>query len=127
MGRKQIHPFLAGIAAALCGAGSGSLLLTVFGFSGPVESVSHIVGGAASVAFYGFLFGLPVVVLYGMPIYAVLRRFGAANQIAAVLFGGLPGVLWVQWTHGSWLDPVLWIGVLTAVYYVLLRQQHGPS
>lgn len=122
MERAPINPILAGLGANLLGSVTGAVLLAISGFTGPIESVGHIVGGTAAVAIYGFIIALPFVFAYGMPTYALLNRYGVANLGTALLFGLMPGVGWVLWTHGSWIDPVLWNGTLIAIFYFVLRQ-----
>ena len=122
MERTSIHPVLAGLGANLLGSVTGAFLLAISGFTGPIETVGHIVGGTAAVAIYGFIIALPFVFGYGIPIYALLKRFGLANFGTALIFGSLPGVAWVLWAHSSWIDPVLWNGTLIAIFYFVLRQ-----
>jgi hypothetical protein len=126
--RIAIHPVLSGLAANVLGSTVGAFFLAIAAFSGSVESVGQVLGGTAAVAFYGFVIALPFVYLYGMPIYAALKTFGAANIGTGILVGALPGIAWVLWTHGSWIDPVLWNGTLIAAFYVCLRRWCGtPS
>ncbi len=122
MERMQIHPILAGLGACLIGSLVSAFLLTLSGFTGTVESASDIAGGTLAVGLYGFVIALPIVFLYGMPIYAILSRFSAVNVPTVLLFGALPGIAWVIWSQSSWLDPILWHGTLIAVFYYLMRQ-----
>lgn len=105
------------VSGSLCGA----FLLTLSGFSGDDLSVGHVLGAAAAVALYSIIFAAPVVFLYGMPVYALLNRIYAANYLTAALIGALPGTAWVLWTHGSWIDPVLWDGILIAIIFCRLQ------
>lgn len=122
MERMHIHPILTGVGACLIGSLVSAFLLTLSGFAGTVESASEVAGGTLAVGLYGFVLALPVVFLYGMPIYAILSRFSAVNLATVVFFGALPGTVWVTWSHSSWLDPILWHGTLIAVFYFLMRQ-----
>ncbi|MBM5573686.1 hypothetical protein [Deefgea sp. CFH1-16] len=69
-----------------------------------------------AIALYGYILALPFIFLYGMPIYAGLKHFGCANYYSAIIFGATPGIAWISWTHGSWLDPILWNGILIAFF-----------
>ncbi len=64
---------------------------------------------------------VPFVFLYGMPIHALLKRFGAAHWATAAVVGALPGAAWVLWTRGSWIDPALWNGTLIGIIYYRSR------
>lgn len=128
MAHAAVHPILAGLGATVIGSLIGAVLLTIAGFGGSVESGGHFIGSVAAIAFYGFIVALPFVYLYGMPLYAVLRKFDAANLGTGIVVGILPGLMWILWTHGNWIDAVLWIGTLIAIAYVYLRRWHGtPS
>jgi putative exporter of polyketide antibiotics len=124
MERPPIHPVLAGLGANLLGSVTGAVLLTISGFTGLIDSLGQIVGGTVAVAIYGFIIALPFVFAYGIPTYALLNRYGLANLGTSLLFGLMPGVAWVLWTHSSWIDPVLWNGTLIAIFYFVLRQWH---
>lgn len=125
MERNSIHPVLAGLGANLLGSVTGAFLLVLSGFTGSIETVGNIVGGIAAVAIYGFIIALPFVFGYGIPIYSLLKHFGIANIGTALVFGALPGVVWVLWTHSSWIDPVLWNGTLIAIFYCMVRQRRS--
>ena len=122
MERMLINPVLAGLGACFVGSLVSAFLLTLSGFSGAIESASDVAGGTLAVGLYGFVLALPVVLLYGFPVYAILRKLQALNLATVVLFGALPGMLWVVWTKGSWIDPVLWHGTLIAALYYSMRQ-----
>lgn len=122
MERTSIHPVLVGLGANLLGSVTGAFLLVLSGFTGSIGTVGNIVGGTATVAIYGFILALPFIFGYGMPIYYLLKHFDIANISTALVFGALPGVAWVLWTHSSWIDPVLWNGTLIAIFYCMLVQ-----
>ncbi|WP_143707489.1 hypothetical protein [Uliginosibacterium sp. TH139] len=123
--KPQPHPVLLGIAAALVGSLLSAFLLTLFGFTGELKTVGQVVGGTLAVGGYGFILAIPVVLLYGMPLYALLRKINFANPVTALLVGAAPGVAEVLWTHGSWLDAILWHGVLIALFYLALRRRYA--
>ena len=119
---RRLHPLLAGVCAAFAGSFLGGLFLTLAGFSGKPSSIGEILLGTIFVGGYGALIALPVVIVYGMPLFAGLSRLHFANFATAAFFGALPGVLWILWTHESWVDPILWNGTLIALIYVYLRR-----
>lgn len=123
MGRPQSnHPLILGLGATVAGSLLGGLLLGIVEFSGGLSGVGDVVGTAMFVGIYGSIIALPVVVAYGMPIFAILHWMGYANRVTAMLFGSLPGIIWVLWSHGSWFDPVLWNGVFISLLYQSFRQ-----
>ncbi len=123
--KPQPHPILLGIAAAFLGSLLSAVLLTLCGFTGEIETLGQVVGGTLAVGGYGFVLALPVVLIYGMPLYALLRKINCANPITALVVGALPGVAEILWTHGSWLDAILWHGVLIAFFYLALRRRYA--
>lgn len=127
MKQPALQSFVSGLVAVVLGSLVGAFLLTLFGYTGPIETAWQLVGGTAAVGLYGSIIAVPVVLLYGMPVYSLLHRVGAANYASAALIGALPGVSWVLWTRGSVLDPVLWNGILIAFFYVALRQRHART
>ena len=127
MKQLDLRPLISGLIATLLGSLVGAFLLTLFGFTGPIEAASQLIGGTAAVGLYGSIIAVPFVFLYGMPLYALLRRHNAANYLSAVMVGALPGVAWVSWTRSSVVDPVLWNGVLIAFFYVTLRRRHASA
>ncbi len=118
------HPLLAAILATLAGSFLGALLLALAGVAGAPTSIGQVLGTVAAIGIYGVLIGFPVVLLYGAPVFALMRRLGFANNATAVVFGSIPGLIWVAWTHSGWLNPILWNGVLIALFYVSLRRTH---
>jgi len=116
-----------GALAAFSGAVMGALILTVAGFSGFPASFAGGLGDVAALSWYGFVLALPVVLLYGMPLYSLLNRLGFVNPFVAVLSGAFPGVIWVIWTKGTWTDPVLCDGLLIGVIYFSLRRWHNKA
>ena len=118
------HPLLAAIFATLAGSFLGASLLALAGVAGTPTSIGQVLGTVAAIGIYGVLIGFPVVLLYGAPAFALMRRLGFANNATAVVFGALPGLIWVAWTHSGWLNPFLWNGVLIALFYVSLRRKH---
>lgn len=123
----SLHSLLAGLGATVAGSFLGALLLALAGISGESPTLGQVVGTTAAVGIYGALIALSVVAVYGMPLFAFLRRAGLANPVTAVLFGALPGIAWVLWTHGSWLDPILWNGTLIALFYFLFRRERAAT
>lgn len=112
---------VSGTAASILGTVCGTLLLALAGFSGDVRTVTTVLGATAAISLYGVVVAMPFVFLYGAPIYALLKRFGAANFVTAAVVGALPGAAWVLWTRGSWVDPALWNGTLIGIIFCRLR------
>jgi hypothetical protein len=112
------------LVAAPIGAVLGAIALTVFGLGGHDLTAAQAIGTVAALSVYGTLVAIPIVIVYGVPLYAALNRFGLANMFAALIFGAAPGVAWVIWTRGSWLDPILIDGTLIAVAYLLFRRRY---
>lgn len=88
-------------------------------------SVAQWVGEAAAISLYGFLVAIPVVIIYGMPLYSFAARLGWATWWAALFFGALPGLLWIYWTHGPFADPILYNGTSIAVLFHLLMARNS--
>jgi len=101
----------------------GAFFLALAGITGASAGLEQILGTVAAVGIFGVLIGLPVVLLYGMPVFSLMRRLGYANRATAIVFGALPGLLWVVWTRSGWLHPALWNGVLIALFYLSLRRK----
>ncbi len=120
--KPQPHPVLLLIVAALVGSFVSAFLLTLCGFSGEIDAISQVIGGTFAVGVSGFVLALPVVFIYGMPLYAFLRKMNCATPVTAVLVGAAPGITDVLWTHSSWLNPILWHGTLIALLYLALRR-----
>ena len=92
-------------------------------FGGSDLTAGKALGGFLALSIYGTLLAIPVVFLYGVPMYALLKRFGIANAVTALLCGALPGAGWVVWTHSTWVDPMLIDGILIAgVYLTIMRR-----
>ena len=119
------HPILLAILATFLGSFLSAFLLTLFGFTGEIEAIGQLFGGTIAVGGYGFLFAIPVVFLYGMPLYAILRKVKSANPVSAAFFGAAPGIADVLWTHDTWLNAILWHGTLISVIYWALRQRYA--
>lgn len=123
----HLHPILAGLVATIFGSLAGGLVLNTIWLSGEEITAAKIIGGTLAVTIYGSLLAIPFTFLFGMPIYALLKRLGYANLFTAALFGAVPGVAWVNFTHSSWLDPALFNGISIALTYHVLRQRRaGP-
>lgn len=115
---------LAALIATLAGSFLGALMLALAGIAGASTGFDQFLGTVAAVGIFGSLIGFPVVLVYGMPIFSLMSRLGYANRATAIVFGALPGLLWVIWTRSGWLNPALWNGVLIALFYLSLRRGH---
>jgi hypothetical protein len=98
-------------------------MLALVGIAGASTGFDQVLGTVAAVGIFGVLIGFPVVLVYGIPIFSLMSRLGYANRATAIVFGALPGLLWVIWTHSGWLNPALWNGVLIALFYLSLRRK----
>jgi hypothetical protein len=119
---QRLHPLLAAFFATVAGSFLGAFMLAAAGITGKSAGWAQVSGATVAIGIYSVLVGFPSVLAYGMPVFALLRRLGFANTTTAIVFGALPGLIWVLWTRGSWLDPILWNGTLIAFFYVLLRR-----
>lgn len=116
-------PFKAGLAATGLGSILGAVCLATAGFAGQPTTGGVFVEAALALSFYGFVFALPVVFLYGLPLFSIFRMLKIANFGTGIFFGALPGIIWVLRVDGEWVNPVLWNGVLIAIFYVALRRR----
>lgn len=84
---------------------------------------ANFFGQLAAMSLYGLLFAMPIVCLYGIPLYALLDWLRLTSWVTAFLFGSLPGVCWVLWMRGSWVDPILINGISIAmVFHMIMRR-----
>ena len=104
--------FLYGTGACLLGTLLGSSLLSLLWLFQQNElSVAQWAGETAAISFYGFIIALPIVAIYGVPLYSLIAKFGWASWWSVLSFGALPGLLWVMWTHSPIADPILFNGI----------------
>lgn len=116
--------FKAAVFALVVGTFVGSIVVSVVWLAVQRDfSAANFGGSVAAMSLYGLLIAIPVVCVYGIPLYALLNKFKLASWPAAFLFGSLPGALWVFRTNESWVDPVLVNGICIAMaFHAFMRQ-----
>ena len=117
---QDAPPLLDAGLATLAGSFLGALMLALVRIVGASTGFHEVLMVVAVSGIWGVLVGFPVVLVYGMPVFALMRRLGCANKATAIVFGALPGLILVIWGQGGWLNPILWNGVLIALFYVSL-------
>ena len=107
---------------ALCSLALGYLTSYFDGRFQPLNAFGLSTSGVL-MAFWSFAFGLPVVALYGVPIYLVLAKRAKATWANVLVAASLPCLLLGLW---SWQSGLLLVGFALSVAAVI-RVVHGAG
>jgi hypothetical protein len=118
--RAIINGLLALVIGTVMGSFSAAISRAIQDGSG-----SYALANAFWLGGGGLVVGFPFVLLYGVPLYALLHRFRLANFISALAFGAVPGVV-AWWRNDLIWQAVLMHGVAIALVFHLLMVSGGP-
>ena len=123
-GTRQITKMLrSGLLAILfCSVIAGYVVSLV---DAEVQSVNAIglTGSGVATSFFSFIFGAPVVLAYGIPVFSMLHSRGRANWGFVLLAALAPAIL---------VAPFFWqlaavVAGFAVVVAVILRWAYGPG
>jgi hypothetical protein len=114
-----MHPRLKSIAIATgiavsLGSLVGAILSVVPG--GRLDSLSIYLTFTGVFFLQGMLFAIPVVLIYGVPLYYFMSKKGWTNFLTSTLFGALPSLVLVLAGDNIWVF-ALYYGIPIAVIY----------
>ena len=121
--RKITTLLRSGLLAMLaCSAISGYVVSVIDAPYWPVNAIG-LTGSGVATSFYSFIFGAPVVLAYGIPVFSMLHSRGRATWDSVLLAALVPAIL---------IAPFFWelaaiVAAFAVAVAVTIRWVHGPG